>query len=259
VATIAREDARHVVVVGNRKLFQERQIDIAALDDIAVPLEQRGRTVVFAAIDGEPVAVVGIADTLKPTSAEAVARLQKMGITLVMATGDNQRTAEAIAHQVGIGRVLAGASPADKVGLIRKLQSEGAVVGMVGDGINDAPALAGADVSFAIGTGTDIAMEAASLTLIKGDIAKVATAIELSAETIKIIKQNLFWAFAYNTVGIPVAAFGLLSPMIASAAMAFSSVSVVTNALRLRGFEPHHEQPRADASHLHVVEGAPAK
>jgi Cu+-exporting ATPase len=259
VATIAREDARHVVVVGNRKLFQERQIDIAALDDIAVPLEQRGRTVVFAAIDGEPVAVVGIADTLKPTSAEAVARLQKMGITLVMATGDNQRTAEAIAHQVGIDRVLAGASPADKVGLIRKLQSEGAVVGMVGDGINDAPALAGADVSFAIGTGTDIAMEAASLTLIKGDIAKVATAIELSAETIKIIKQNLFWAFAYNTVGIPVAAFGLLSPMIASAAMAFSSVSVVTNALRLRGFEPHHEQPRADASHLHVVEGAPAK
>jgi Cu+-exporting ATPase len=251
-------EGRHQVIVGNRKLFQERGVDITALESLATPIESQGRTAVFAAVDGAPVAVVGIADTLKATSKEAVARLHKMGITLVMATGDNRRTAEAIARAVGIERVLAEASPAAKVDLIQQLKAEGAVVGMVGDGINDAPALAAADVSFAIGTGTDVAMEASSLTLIKGDIAKVATAIELSAETLKIIKQNLFWAFAYNTIGIPVAALGGLSPMIASAAMAFSSVSVVTNALRLRGFEPHHEDAGADAGHLHVVE-APAK
>jgi Cu+-exporting ATPase len=245
---------QHVVTVGNRKLFEARGIDLGELHPIAVPIELLGRTAVFAAIDGQPVAVIGIADTLKPTSAEAVARLQKRGIQVVMATGDNQRTAETIARAVGIDKVLAGASPADKVALIRKLQAEGAVVGMVGDGINDAPALAAADVSFAIGTGTDVAMEAASLTLIKGDLAKVATAIELSAATLKIIQQNLFWAFAYNTIGIPVAALGLLSPMIASAAMAFSSVSVVTNALRLRGFEPSHADAEPHA--VHVVEAS---
>ncbi|MBA2321186.1 MAG: copper-translocating P-type ATPase, partial [Deltaproteobacteria bacterium] len=226
------------VVVGNRKLLAERGIDVTALLPHAEPIEASGRTAIFAAIDEKAVAVLGIADTLKDSSAAAVARLHDMGVRLIMATGDNQRTGEAIAKLVGIDDVLAEASPAQKVALVRKLQAQGLVVGMVGDGINDAPALAASDVSFAIGTGTDVAMEAASLTLIKGDIAKVATAIELSRATLRIIKQNLFWAFAYNTLGIPIAALGLLSPMIASGAMAFSSVSVVGNALRLRSFEP---------------------
>ncbi len=233
--------ASHAVVVGNRRLLREAGVDLTLLEAAATRIEESGRTAILAALDGVPLAVIGVADTLKETSAAAVARLHKMGVRLIMATGDNRRTGEAIARAVGIDDVLAEASPGEKVALVRKLQSQGKVVGMVGDGINDAPALAAADVSFAIGTGTDIAMEAASLTLIKGDIAKVATAIELSRDTIRIIKQNLFWAFAYNTVGIPVAAFGLLNPMIASGAMAFSSVSVVTNALRLRGFKPREE------------------
>ena len=236
------KQAQHALVVGNRKLLRESGVDLSALEAAAVAIEEQGRTAILAAMDGTALAVIGVADTLKPTSAGAVARLHKMGVQLIMATGDNRRTGEAIARAVGIEHVLAEASPGEKVALVRKLQREGKVVGMVGDGINDAPALAASDVSFAIGTGTDIAMEAAALTLIKGDIAKVATAIELSKDTIRIIKQNLFWAFAYNTVGIPVAAFGLLSPMIASGAMAFSSVSVVTNALRLRGFTPRDDE-----------------
>ncbi|MFZ5477583.1 MAG: heavy metal translocating P-type ATPase [Myxococcota bacterium] len=234
-------EVHHRLVVGNRRLMEAHGVDVSAFELAARVIEGAGRTAVLAAADGAPLAVVGVADTLKDTSAGAVRRLHQMGVRLVMATGDNPRTGEAIARAVGIDHVLAEASPAEKVALIKKLQAEGAVVGMVGDGINDAPALAAADVSFAIGTGTDIAMEAASLTLLRGDIAKVATAIELSAATIRIIRQNLFWAFAYNTVGIPVAALGLLSPMIASGAMALSSVSVVTNALRLRGFEPGAE------------------
>ncbi len=229
---------QHRVVVGNRRLLREHGIDGSGLEEHAAAIQAQGRTAIFAAADGQALAVIGIADTLKDSSKAAVERLHRMGIRLVMATGDNTRTAEAIAAAVGIHDVLAEASPAAKVALIRKLQAKGHVVGMVGDGINDAPALAASDVSFAIGTGTDVAMEAASLTLIKGDIAKVATAIELSRATLSIIRQNLFWAFAYNTVGIPVAALGLLSPMIASGAMAFSSVSVVGNALRLRNFEP---------------------
>jgi len=225
-----------VVLVGNRKLLTAHGVDVGGLDALAGPIEAQGRTAMLAAVDGAPLAVVGVADTLKETSVAAVARHQGMGVRLIMATGDNPRTAAAIAKTVGIDEVLAEASPADKVALVKRLQAEGRVVGMVGDGINDAPALATADVSFAIGTGTDIAMEAASLTLIRGDIAKVATAIELSRATMRIIRQNLFWAFAYNVVGIPVAALGWLSPMVGSAAMAFSSVSVVTNALRLRRF-----------------------
>jgi Cu+-exporting ATPase len=224
------------LVVGNRKLLAANGIALDRLTALAEPVEAAGRTAIFAAIDGKPAGIVGIADTLKESSADAVKRLHAMGVRLVMATGDNQRTGEAIARAVGIDDVLAEASPAQKVALVKKLQAQGLVVGMVGDGINDAPALAASDVSFAIGTGTDVAMEAAALTLIKGDIAKVATAIELSRATIRIIRQNLFWAFAYNTVGIPIAAAGLLSPMIASGAMAFSSVSVVANALRLRSF-----------------------
>lgn len=239
------KQASHALIVGNRRLLRESGVDLTGLEAAAVAIEEQGRTAILAAMDGTALAVIGVADTLKESSAGAVARLHKMGVQLVMATGDNRRTGEAIAKAVGIEHVLAEASPGEKVALVRKLQGEGKVVGMVGDGINDAPALAAADVSFAIGTGTDIAMEAAALTLIKGDIAKVATAIELSKDTIRIIKQNLFWAFAYNTVGIPVAAFGLLSPMIASGAMAFSSVSVVTNALRLRGFTPHDDEALA--------------
>ncbi len=231
----------HTILVGNRRLLREAGVELATLDAAAVSIEEQGRTAILASMDGSALAVIGVADTLKESSAGAVARLHRMGVQLIMATGDNHRTGEAIAKAVGIEQVLAEASPGEKVALVRKLQAQGKVVGMVGDGINDAPALAAADVSFAIGTGTDVAMEAASLTLIKGDIAKVATAIELSKETIRIIKQNLFWAFAYNTVGIPVAAFGLLSPMIASGAMAFSSVSVVTNALRLRGFKARED------------------
>ncbi len=234
-------EAQKVVLVGNRRLLREAGVDLTTLEAAAVTIEEQGRTAILAAMDGKALAVIGVADTLKETSAGAIARLHKMGVQLIMATGDNRRTGEAIAKAVGIDNVLAEASPGEKVALVRKLQAEGKVVGMVGDGINDAPALAAADVSFAIGTGTDIAMEAAALTLIKGDIAKVATAIELSKATIRIIKQNLFWAFAYNTVGIPVAALGLLSPMIASGAMAFSSVTVVANALRLRGFTPKEE------------------
>jgi Cu+-exporting ATPase len=248
-ATLPGEkDAQHTLVVGNRRLLREAGVDVAALEAAAVRIEEQGRTAVLAAMDGTALAVIGVADTLKDTSAGAVARLHRMGVHLVMATGDNRRTGESIARAVGIEDVLAEASPGEKVALVRKLQAEGKVVGMVGDGVNDAPALAAADVSFAIGTGTDVAMEAAALTLIKGDIARVATAIELSKDTIRIIKQNLFWAFAYNTVGIPVASMGLLSPMIASGAMAFSSVSVVTNALRLRGFTPgDDEAPPAPA------------
>ena len=234
------------ILVGNRKLLRERGVPLQALTAAAEPIEAQGRTAILAAMDGRPLAVIGVADTLKPTSLEGVARLRRMGVELVMATGDNQRTAEAIARSVGIENVLAEASPGEKVALVKKLQAQGKTVGMVGDGINDAPALAAADVSFAIGTGTDIAMEAASLTLIKGDIHKVATAIELSRETLRIIRQNLFWAFAYNTVGIPIAALGLLSPMIASGAMALSSVSVVTNALRLRSFAPGDEPASPD-------------
>ena len=226
----------HAVVVGNRRLLRDRGIAIEPLLPFAEPIEAAGRTAIFAAIDGVATAVLSIADTPKPTSAAAVAELRGMGIRVVMATGDNARTAAAIARELGVDDVLAEAAPADKVALVRKLQGEGRVVGMVGDGINDGPALAAADVSFAIGTGTDVAMEAAALTLVKGDLAKVATAIALSRRTMQIIRQNLFWAFAYNTVGIPVAALGLLSPMIASGTMALSSVSVVANALRLRRF-----------------------
>jgi Cu+-exporting ATPase len=234
---VARVGGRDVAV-GNRRLLEEHGASTAAAEAIATAMEADGRTAVFAAVDGQAAAVIAVADTLKPSSAVAVARLRELGVRLVMATGDNPRTAAAIARAVGIDEVVAEATPEAKVEVIRRLQGEGRLVGMVGDGINDAPALAAADVSFAIGTGTDVAMEAAALTLIHGDIARVATAIDLSHATMRIIKQNLFWAFGYNTVGIPVAAMGLLSPMLGSAAMAMSSVSVVSNALRLRRFRP---------------------
>jgi Cu+-exporting ATPase len=229
------------VVIGSEKLMAERGIDAAIFVKEARTLSHEGKTPIFFAADGMPVGLLAVADPLKENSVRAVKKLKQLGLEVVMLTGDNRRTAEAIARHAGIERVVSELLPADKVREIKKLQQAGEKVAMVGDGINDAPALAQADVGIAIGSGTDVAMEAADITLIKDDLTGVTRAIELSRRTIRTIKQNLFWAFIYNTIGIPVAAgvlypfFGaLLNPMIASAAMAASSVSVVSNSLRLR-------------------------
>lgn len=222
------------VIVGTRRLLSRENIDFGGAEDKMAKLEKMGKTAMLVAIDGQYAGMIVVADTLKETSKEAIRRLKDMGIEVVMITGDNKRTAKAIADEAGIDRVIAEVLPEGKAAEIKKMQEEGKKVAMVGDGINDAPALAMADIGMAIGTGTDVAMEAADITLIRGDLNSIADAIFMSHQTIKNIKQNLFWAFGYNTVGIPIAAAGFLAPWLAGAAMAFSSVSVVLNALRLQ-------------------------
>lgn len=222
------------VLVGTRKLMLEKNIEISTALDQMAALEKEGKTAMLAAFDGKYAGIVAVADTIKETSKEAIQRLKEMGLEVIMITGDNQQTAKSIAAQVGINHVIAEVLPEGKADEVKKLQAQGKKVAMVGDGINDAPALAVADIGMAIGTGTDVAMEAADITLIRGDLNSIADAIYMSKKTIQNIKQNLFWAFGYNTLGIPVAALGFLAPWLAGAAMAFSSVSVVLNALRLQ-------------------------
>ena len=229
------------VAVGNKRLMSELKAPIGALEGESSALAGRGRTPVYVAVDQRVVAVLGIADPIKPEARDAIAALRKMKLEVVMLSGDTRATAEAVAREVGIDRVIAEVLPEQKVEAVKTLQSpplgrEASVVAMIGDGINDAPALAQADVGIAIGTGTDVAIEAADITLMRGDLRAAVSAIGLARRAMRTMKENLFWAFIYNVIGIPLAAAGLLSPMIAGAAMAFSSVSVVGNSLRLRGF-----------------------
>lgn len=233
------------VLLGNKKLMVDRGIDISSLEKESISLAEEGKTPMFISEENRLLGIVAVADQVKETSKEAIRRLHNMGMEVAMITGDNEKTALAIAKQVGIDRVLAEVLPEDKAKEVKKLQDEGNKVGMVGDGINDAPALAQADIGIAIGSGTDVAMESADIVLMRSNLQDVATAVELSKATIKNIKENLFWAFLYNTLGIPVAMgllhlFGgpLMNPMIAAGAMSLSSVSVLSNALRLRNFKP---------------------
>jgi Cu+-exporting ATPase len=233
------------ILLGNRKLMQARGVDIAGLLKQAEQLEQDGKTVMFVAVEQRLAGIIAVADTLKEHSAEAIRVLHKLGIQTVMITGDNRRTAEAIAKQVGIDRVLAEVLPQDKANEVKKLQAGGLRVAMVGDGVNDAPALAQADVGMAIGSGTDVAKETGHVILIKDDLRDVVVAIEVGKATMRKVKQNLFWAFVYNTLGIPLAA-GLfyplfrvvVSPELAGFMMAISSLTVTLNTLLLRGFVP---------------------
>lgn len=241
------------VLVGNRRLMESRGVDVTELVPELERLEGEAKTAVAVAVNGRAAGVIAVADPVKPTSAEAVALLRNMGLRVMMITGDNWRTARAIARKVGIDEadVLAEVLPEEKANEVAKLQREGLKVGMVGDGINDAPALAAADVGFAVGTGTDVAMEAADVTLMRGDLRSIVAAVRLSRATMRKIRQNLFWALVYNTIGIPFAALGWLSPILAGAAMAFSSVSVVTNSTLLKRFEPVYgwsekEEPHGD-------------
>ncbi|MTK10934.1 MAG: heavy metal translocating P-type ATPase, partial [Clostridiaceae bacterium] len=233
------------ILLGNKKLMDESNISLENLEEKSQALAGEGKTPMYIALEGKLIGIIAVADTVKEHSKRAIEKLHSMGIEVAMITGDNKKTAEAIAKQVGIDRILAEVLPQDKAKEVKKLQSENKKVAMVGDGINDAPALAQADIGIAIGSGTDVAMESADIVLMRSDLMDVVTAIDLSKKTIKNIKQNLFWAFGYNTLGIPVAMgilhiFGgpLLNPMIAALAMSLSSVSVLTNALRLKGFKP---------------------
>ena len=228
-------------------MMEDLNISLDIVENKYDELAKQGKTPMFISIENELAGIIAVADVVKESSKRAVELLHNLGIKVAMVTGDNKNTAQAIASQVGIDIVLAEVLPEDKSNEVKKLQAEGKFVAMVGDGINDAPALAAADIGIAIGSGTDVAIESADIVLMKNDLMDVPTAIKLSKDTIRNIKQNLFWAFGYNTIGIPVAAgvlyiFGgpLLNPMIAAAAMSLSSVSVVSNALRLRKFKPYN-------------------
>ena len=223
------------VLVGSRTFLQEEGIDHSPLAEAMENLEAQGKTAMLIAVDGQLAGAIAVADTLKDEAIEAISELKEMGLRTAMITGDNRRTARAIADQVGIDHVLAEVLPEGKVAEIQRLQEQG-MVAMVGDGINDAPALKQANVGLAIGTGTDIAIEAADIILVRGDLGGVITAIKLSRGTFRKIRQNYFWAWIYNAIAIPVAAMGLLHPMIGEAAMAFSSLNVIYNSLRLRKY-----------------------
>ena len=226
------------IYLGNEKFMAERGVAAPGSPDEIRRLESEGKTAILVADDGSLLGVIGVADSLRENSAEAVESLRNMGIEVYMMTGDNERTAQAIAAEAGVSHVMAEVMPDEKAAMVQRLKREGKKVGMVGDGINDAPALAAADVGFAVGTGTDIAMEASDITLIRGDLTGVVSGVHLSKTVLRKIRQNLFWAFFYNVLGIPLAAFGFLSPIVAGAAMAFSSVSVVSNTLLLRNWKP---------------------
>jgi Cu+-exporting ATPase len=233
------------VLAGTRKLMDERGIALSGLEETAGRLAEEGKTPMYVAFDGEPAGIIAVADVVKASSRAAIESLRKLGIEALMITGDHEKTAAAIAKQVGIDRVLAEVLPQDKSNEVKALQADGRKVAMVGDGINDAPALVQADVGIAIGSGTDVAMESADIVLMRSDLMDVPTAVDLSKKTIRNIKQNLFWAFGYNVIGIPIAAgvlylFGgpLLNPIFAAAAMSLSSVSVLSNALRLKRYKP---------------------
>ena len=222
------------VAIGNLTMMKEYSVNTEQAEKVSSRLASEGKTPIFVSINGELSGIIAVADTIKSTSKEAILKLKKTGIEVIMITGDNQRTADAIALEAGVDKVIAGVMPQDKANHVKLIQAEGKFVAMVGDGINDSPALAQADVGIAIGTGSDIAIESSDITLIKGDLNGVVQAIKLSNKTLQTIKQNLFWAFIYNVIGIPIAALGFLNPIYAAAAMAFSSVSVVSNSLLLR-------------------------
>ncbi|MDQ3223040.1 MAG: HAD-IC family P-type ATPase, partial [Gemmatimonadota bacterium] len=231
------------VAVGNAALMHELGVDPAPLGSRADALAAEGQTTVYVAVDGRAAALIAVADPIRPTSREAIARLERLGLDIVLLTGDNRRTAEAVGQAVGVERVIAGVLPGQKLEEVRRIQAQGKAVAVVGDGLNDAPALAQADIGIAMGTGVDVAVEAADIVLMRSDLLGVVDAIALSRRTMRVIRQNLFWAFFYNVIGIPIAAGALypalgllLTPAVAAAAMAASSVSVVSNSLRLRRY-----------------------